>query len=685
METRKKRIGFVIGNYHTDHPSRLVYTIWELLRDEDVELQVFLGTESASFMKDFVMRSNLFDYQYASLCGYSEYEKLDVLIVSAGTLSIYQNEIPLEEFLRHTPNIPTILMETDHVHGDGISLIADNRQGLASCVEHLITVHGMRRIGFVSGPKNNRDAEERFAGYRDMLRKYEIPFREEYVAQGDYSEHVDESVEQLLDRAPELEAIVSANDEMAVSIYRVLGRRNLVVGKDIAVTGFDDMLMARYMDPPLTTARQDYDAFSHAAVDSALKMLRGEKAFSKRIPVPFIRRCSCGCEKAPDLEEQPMSPGQEELLKNMQRSREYQLNSWIGSLLNREMLLEVDDPKQFFTSLGSFMAYLGTPASYLCLFEHPLMVKRGTIPDFPEKIFVCMRQRGQEYEGYDWDEAPVLYRNNPSEVTPYGAMASGMTFLLFDEEYQYGVLNAMIEPDKIDFCYMLSLDIGTSLRYMDLWAQQKRYRAELQALARTDALTGLNNRAGVIHERAQMIGRRSRRAGVILADLDHLKQINDRFGHQAGDMALKAAADILREAVREAGAGSFQPGQGNDTNAESFQPHPENGGARVQENDKNAEGAPRQILGRFGGDEFISYCVDMTSEQIAAQLTRIRELCDRFNESSDLPYYVEISAGFAVGKVRRTEDWEKLVERADAQLYEAKKTRREFVVRGRQP
>jgi GGDEF domain-containing protein len=264
-------------------------------------------------------------------------------------------------------------------------------------------------------------------------------------------------------------------------------------------------------------------------------------------------------------------------------------------------------------------------------------------------------------------------------------MASGMTFLLFDEEYQYGVLNAMIEPDKIDFCYMLSLDIGTSLRYMDLWAQQKRYRAELQALARTDALTGLNNRAGVIHERAQMIGRRSRRAGVILADLDHLKQINDRFGHQAGDMALKAAADILREAVREAGAGSFQPGQGNDTNAESFQPHPENGGARVQENDKNAEGAPRQILGRFGGDEFISYCVDMTSEQIAAQLTRIRELCDRFNESSDLPYYVEISAGFAVGKVRRIEDWEKLVERADAQLYEAKKTRREFVVRGRQP
>ncbi|HCI74401.1 MAG TPA: hypothetical protein DHV42_07710, partial [Lachnospiraceae bacterium] len=524
----------------------------------------------------------------------------------------------------------------------GISLIADNRQGLAGCVEHLITVHGLKRIGYVSGPKNNRDAEERFAGYRDILAKHGIPFREEYVAQGDYSEHVDESVEALLDRVPDLEAIVSANDEMTISIYRVLNRRGLKVGRDIAVTGFDDMLMARYMDPPLTTARQDYDAFSHAAVESALKMLRGEKVESRRLKVPFIRRCSCGCDMSDVPLETPMSPGQEEMLKKIQRNREYQLNSWIGSLLNREMLLEVDDPKRFFTSIGSFMAYLDTPASYLCLFEHPLRVKRGTIPVFPEKIFVCMRQKGQEYEGYDWDEAPVLYRDNTAIEAPFGAMESGMTFLLFDEEYQYGVLNAMIEPDKIDFCYMLSLDIGTSLRYMDLWTQQKRYRAELQALARTDALTGLNNRAGVIHAREKMIGRRSRRAGVMLADLDHLKQINDQFGHQAGDIALKASADILREAIGE------------------------------NEN---------QIIGRFGGDEFISYCVDVSEEKLKEQIEQIGVLCDRFNETSDLPYYVEISAGFVMGRVRKMEDWEKLVERADAQLYEDKKERREFVVR----
>ena len=156
MNGKKTRVGFVVGNYHTDHPSRLVHQIWELLKDEDVELQVFLGTESASFIKDFTMRSNLFDYQYASLCGYTEYAALDLLIISVGTLCIYQNAIPLDEFLRHTPDIPTILMETDRDPENGISLIADNTQGLASCVEHLIADHGLTRIGFISGPRATR-------------------------------------------------------------------------------------------------------------------------------------------------------------------------------------------------------------------------------------------------------------------------------------------------------------------------------------------------------------------------------------------------------------------------------------------------------------------------------------------------------------------------------------------------
>lgn len=634
MAARKKRIGFVVGNYHTDHPSRLVHMIWKLLKDEDVELQVFLGTESASFIKDYTMRSSRYDYQYASLCGYTEYESLDLLIISAGTLSIYQNNIPLDEFLRHIPDIPTILMETDRVHRGGISMISDNTQGLSSCVEHLISVHGLTRIGFISGPENNLDAEERFIGYRDTLLRHGIPIREDYIVPGDYSEHVDKSVALLLDRAPDLQAIVSANDEMTVAAYRVCRERGLRVGKDIAITGFDDMLMAQYVDPPLTTARQDYDEFSRVAVDSALRMLRGEKVASMRIPSPFVCRCSCGCSaKAAWREDRPE---QADLIRNIQQNREYQLNSWTGALMSRDVLMEVDEPKAFFASIGSFLAYLGTDSAYICLFEHPLQVRSGTIPDFPEKIHVMMRQEGDSVAAYEPENAPMMLRNGES-FRPRG---SYMTFLLFDEQYQYGVLNVEISPEKIDLYYMLSLEIGTSLRYMDIWAQQKQYRAKLRAMARTDELTGLYNRAGLVSARDSMTADQPRTVAVMMADLDHLKQINDRFGHQEGDIALRSVADILRRVL-----------------------------------------GPDHAIGRIGGDEFQACFVRASEKTLQKWVGRIKEACNAYNETSERPYFLEISVGYATGTVQSREEWEALAARADEALYEAKKQRRDFVIR----
>jgi diguanylate cyclase (GGDEF)-like protein len=300
-------------------------------------------------------------------------------------------------------------------------------------------------------------------------------------------------------------------------------------------------------------------------------------------------------------------------MRSLQRSREYQHNSWIGALMNREMLLEVDDPKRFFASIGACMAYLGTPGSYLCLFEQPLRVEPGTIPDFPERIHVCMRQEGRNVVGYSWDEAPVLYRNGRNQS--FTLRGSFMTFLLFDEEYQYGVLNVEIDPEKIEFYYMLSLDIGTSLRYMDVWTQQKQYRAQLQVMARTDGLTGLYNRAGLIGAQEALTADGQLPAAVIMADLDHLKQINDHFGHREGDIALKNVADILRQVF------------GGD-----------------------------QVIGRIGGDEFQACFVQMGEDEIVEKLRAVREACRQYNARSDRPYFLEISTGYAMGMARTAED-----------------------------
>lgn len=264
------------------------------------------------------------------------------------------------------------------------------------------------------------------------------------------------------------------------------------------------------------------------------------------------------------------------------------------------------------------------------------MVEPGTIPDFPGTIHVLMVQQGDTVTGYDREDAPKMYRNRLA-FRPKG---SYMTFLLFDEQYQYGVLNVEIEPERIELYYMLSLDIGTSLRYMDIWNQQKRYRAKLHAMARTDELTGLYNRTGLVNAMEGITSEGAHRVGILMADLDHLKQINDRFGHREGDIALKRVADILRSVL-----------------------------------------GSEQIIRRIGGDEFQACFIQPTDEQLQELSQRIRSACDAYNAISNRPYYLEISVGCATGTVQRREEWEALAAKADEALYAAKKNRRAFVVR----
>ena len=145
-KSKRPRIGVMVGNYHSDHPRRLVREIWTLLADQDVDAKFYLGTECSSFLTDFVARGNRFDYQYASLYDLSRYDDLDILIVSIGTLSIYQSSISPEEFLKRMPDIPIVLLENSIEVKNGIWLIADNYKGMSDCVEHLISQRSSRTI-----------------------------------------------------------------------------------------------------------------------------------------------------------------------------------------------------------------------------------------------------------------------------------------------------------------------------------------------------------------------------------------------------------------------------------------------------------------------------------------------------------------------------------------------------------
>ena len=174
------------------------------------------------------------------------------------------------------------------------SVCFDNRAGLAEGIRHLIRDHHCRRIGFMAGVESNEDSIERYGVYVSVLKEFGIKPDPSLVGHGDFSEFCDEEVERLLDLNPDMDALVFANDGMAMGGYRVFKKRGIRIGQDIHVMGFDDVIGATSCEPNLTTVRADAAGLGYMAVKSLEDFLSG-KATDVMIRSRFVRRQSCGC------------------------------------------------------------------------------------------------------------------------------------------------------------------------------------------------------------------------------------------------------------------------------------------------------------------------------------------------------------------------------------------------------
>jgi DNA-binding LacI/PurR family transcriptional regulator/signal transduction histidine kinase/ActR/RegA family two-component response regulator len=177
------------------------------------------------------------------------------------------------------------------------SILIDNRSGLNETIDHLIFDHGRRRILFLSGPKDNSDARARLEVYREALKRHDITDDPSLVAFGDFTIGAGVvMMKQSLPRGADFDAVVSANDGMALGAMEVLRERHMAVPELLSVTGFDDLVLARFVDPPLTTIRQPIEHMGALAVELMLARLDGaEVPELTELPVEVVRRRSCGC------------------------------------------------------------------------------------------------------------------------------------------------------------------------------------------------------------------------------------------------------------------------------------------------------------------------------------------------------------------------------------------------------
>jgi LacI family transcriptional regulator len=172
----------------------------------------------------------------------------------------------------------------------------DNFSGARSMTEHLSAL-GHRRIAFITGPERNADAAERLRGYRTALGEASGAKRAAIEVEGDFTEESGyRAVPQLLAMKQRPNAIFAANDAMAIGALRALREGGIAIPDEMALAGFDDIPMARYLTPQLTTVRVDIAEMGRRAVEYLVASLdETESALKKHevIPTTLVVRESC--------------------------------------------------------------------------------------------------------------------------------------------------------------------------------------------------------------------------------------------------------------------------------------------------------------------------------------------------------------------------------------------------------
>ena len=241
-----------------------------------------------------------FEYQYNTLFDLPSSRNVDIIYVVLGTICSRADMEMQRAFIESFPDVPVVCLFSNYENFPSVTF--DNRSGLENAIDHLVEKHGARQIGFVSGPVTNHDARERLDAYSDALKKHGLPVEKNKIVYGDFTENSSFEVNKLLNDNQDLDAIVFANDSMAVGGYRTLKHRGFQIGKDILVTGFDDDIFSINLDPPLSTVEASSAELTYKAVLNAENYINGSALSDMSVETRPVMRSSCGC-KTLDCEE----------------------------------------------------------------------------------------------------------------------------------------------------------------------------------------------------------------------------------------------------------------------------------------------------------------------------------------------------------------------------------------------
>ncbi len=287
------------------------------------------------------------DSEIFNLINYSEF---DAVIIMSDTIQTPGLIDRLEEDIHNRFKGPVLCVDKDSKYfksfwTDGYSLVF-------ALISHLIEVHGMRDIAFLTGKKWHRHSQRRLEAYIDCMEEHDLPVRDERIFYGDFwYTSGDGCADALLSQGGRMpDAVACANDCMAIGLINALEKRGIKVPEEIAVTGYGTSEEGQTSPKPLTSAYIPSEYYGKYSVECILAMMEGREFPQIDIKTELFVGSSCGCE-----------PDMSNMVKTLRDTWETAdstdgFNS-IHNLIQEDMLKE-DSLKSFFEVVFSYIFQL---------------------------------------------------------------------------------------------------------------------------------------------------------------------------------------------------------------------------------------------------------------------------------------------------------------------------------------
>jgi DNA-binding LacI/PurR family transcriptional regulator len=266
---RSKIIGIIGSNTALYGPASIQFSIQEAAR-------------AAGYFTSLVTLAAVTHDELRGALGYLSRQSVEAIVM------IVTQQEALAVVRSEATTIPLIVVEGE-LSGQGLSVGVDQMEGARLATQHLVDL-GHRDIVHVSGPLTWTEARARRAGYVEVMRAARLQVRADL--EGDWSPARGYAIGRELVKRKDFSAIFVANDQMAIGILHAFAQAGIAVPDDVSLIGFDDVPEAAYLNPALSTVRQDFHAVGRRAIDLLTAVLDGVSSATPLLAPELVVRDS---------------------------------------------------------------------------------------------------------------------------------------------------------------------------------------------------------------------------------------------------------------------------------------------------------------------------------------------------------------------------------------------------------